>query len=203
MKQTQIEFVISAFSQRDFPRAGMPEIALAGRSNVGKSSLINKVTGKKGLAKTSAYPGKTRSVNFYRCNGAFFLVDLPGYGFAKGGSGSREWKRLVEQYFERMPALVIHLVDSRMPPTPLDIQLGAWLEHAGITRLVVATKADKLSGNQRAEELRAIIKVFSGVPVIFSSAVTGAGCREIWKRVVEAAQSQQPTRVNPESLTEP
>jgi GTP-binding protein len=113
VKQTQIEFVISAFLQRDFPRAGMPEIALAGRSNVGKSSLINKVTGKKVLAKTSGSPGKTRSVNFYRCNGAFFLVDLPGFGFAKGGSGSRDWKRLVEQYFERIPVLVIHLVDSR------------------------------------------------------------------------------------------
>jgi GTP-binding protein len=169
----------------------MPEIVMAGRSNVGKSSLINQLVGTKGLARTSATPGKTRSINFYRCNESFFLVDLPGFGFAKGKAGSREWKKLVEQYFDSRPsvALVIHLVDARMPPTDLDVQFEAWLAHLRMPRLVAATKADKLSGNQRASELRAIHEMFPDMPVIFSSAVTGVGCKEIWSRVVEATQN--------------
>ena len=163
---------------------------MAGRSNVGKSSLINKLVGVRGLARTSSTPGKTRSINFYRCNGSFFLVDLPGFGFAKGKSGSREWTRLVEQYFDGRSAvvLVVHLVDARMPPTKLDVQLAEWLGPGGIPRLVVATKADKLSGNQRTVQLRAISGVFPETPVIFSSVVTGMGCKEIWNRVVEATQ---------------
>jgi GTP-binding protein len=191
VKNNQVEFIISAFSPRDFPRAEIPEIVVAGRSNVGKSSLINRIVGVKGLARTSATPGKTRSINFYRCDGSFFLVDLPGFGFAKGKDGSREWKKLVEQYFDSRPsvALVIHLVDARMPPTDLDIQFAEWLAHLGIPRLVAATKADKLSGNQRTSELRTINGVFPDVPVIFSSAVTGIGCKEIWNRVVEATQN--------------
>ena len=191
MKKTQVEFIASAFSPRDFPRAGIPEIVLAGRSNVGKSSLINRLVGIKGLARTSAAPGKTRSINFYRCNEAFFLVDLPGFGFAHGKAGSRDWKKLVEQYFASRPAvaLVIHLIDARLPPTDLDVQFAEWLAHLGVPRLVTATKADKLSGNQRTTELREISSVFPEVPVIFSSVVTGIGCKEIWNRVVEATQN--------------
>jgi len=190
VKPTGVEFIASAFSHRDFPSASMPEIAIAGRSNVGKSSLINRLVGVKGLARTSATPGKTRSINFYRCNASFFLVDLPGFGFAKGESARREWKQLVERYFQRVPSprLVIHLVDSRMPPTKLDVQFAEWLNFLAIPRVVVATKTDKLSGNQRAAQARLISEVFSEVPVILSSAVTGAGCKEIWSRVVEAAQ---------------
>jgi GTP-binding protein len=191
VKNNQVEFVASAFSQRDFPRTEIPEIVVAGRSNVGKSSLINRLVGVKGLARTSAAPGKTRSINFYRCDGSFFLVDLPGFGFAHGKAGSREWKKLVEQYFNSRPAvaLVIHLIDARMPPTDLDVQFAEWLAHLGVPRLVTATKADKLSGNQRAVELRAISGMFPEVPVIFSSVVTGIGCKEIWNRVVEATQN--------------
>ncbi len=201
VKKTQVEFVASAFLPRDFPRTGIPEVVLAGRSNVGKSSLINRLVGVKGLARTSAAPGKTRSINFYRCDGTFFLVDLPGFGFARGRAGSREWKKLVEAYFRTRPgvALVIHLVDARMPPTDLDLQLARWLAHLGVPRLVTATKADKLSGNERAVELRVISDTFPEVPVIFSSAVTGIGCKEIWSRVVEAARNHQPARVIPES----
>ena len=189
---SQVEFVASAFSPGDFPLVEVPEIALAGRSNVGKSSLINRLTGVRGLARTSASPGKTRSINFYRCDRLFFLVDLPGFGFAKGKGGSREWKKLAEQYFERRAAvaLVIHLVDARMPPTDLDIRFAEWLHQLGIPRLVVATKSDKLSGNQRVVQLRSIRRVFPDVPVILSSAATGAGCREIWQRVVETAHNQ-------------
>lgn len=191
MKRTQVEFTVSAFSPRDFPRAEIPEIVMAGRSNVGKSSLINRLAGVKGLARTSATPGKTRSINFFRCNEVFYLVDLPGFGFAKGKAGSREWKKLVEQYFASRPtvALVVHLVDARMPPTELDVQFADWLAHLEIPRLVAATKADKLSGNQRTVSQRAISEVFPGIPVIFSSATTGFGCKEIWNRVVEATQN--------------
>lgn len=191
MKQNQVEFVASAFSRRDFPQSRIPEIALAGRSNVGKSSLINKIVGRKRIARISATPGKTRSINFYRCNGSFFLVDLPGFGYAKGRGGGRDWQKLVEQYFERQRAvsLVFHLVDARMPPTTLDVQFEEWLQQLDIPRVVVATKADKLSGNERAVQLRAICEAFPGVPVILSSAVTGMGCKEIWNRVVEATQN--------------
>lgn len=190
VKQTRAEFLSSAFTEREFPQAGIPEIVIAGRSNVGKSSLINRLVGIKGLARTSATPGKTRSINFYRCNHAFFLVDLPGFGYAKGKDGSKEWKRLVESYFTRSAgiALVIHLVDARMPPTALDIQFAKWVEHLQFPRLVIATKGDKLSGNQRATQLRSICEVFAEVPVIISSAVTGMGCKETWNRVVKAAQ---------------
>jgi GTP-binding protein len=191
VNKTPAEFVVSAFSPDDFPRAQLPEVVMAGRSNVGKSSLINRLLGVKGLARTSATPGKTRSINFYRCKDAFFMVDLPGFGFAKGKAGSREWKKLVEKYFASRPAvaLVIHLVDARMPPTDLDIQFAEWLDHLGLPRMIAATKVDKLSGNQRAVAKRAISEVFPGVPVIFSSAVTGIGCKEIWSRVVEATQN--------------
>lgn len=201
MKNTQVELVASAFLPRDFPRAEMPEIVLAGRSNVGKSSLINRLIGVKGLARTSAKPGKTRSINFYRCGSSFSLVDLPGFGFAHGRTGSREWKKLVEQYFRSRPAvaLVIHLIDARRPPTELDVQFAGWLAHLGVPRLIAATKADKLSGNQRAVELQAIAEKFPEAPVIFSSAVTGIGCKQIWDRVVEATQQHQPARVIPES----
>jgi GTP-binding protein len=201
VKPTPVEFVASVFTPRDFPPAGMPEIVMAGRSNVGKSSLINRLVGIKGLARTSAMPGKTRSVNFFRCRDSFYLVDLPGFGYAKGKSGSREWKSLVESYFgqRRTIALVLHLVDARMPPTHLDVQFAAWLQSLKLGRLVVATKADKLSGNERVAGKRAIHGVFPGTPVIFSSAVTGIGCKEIWNRVAEAAHDHETTRENPES----
>ncbi len=190
--QIQIEFVVSAYSPRDFPRAGEPEIVLAGRSNVGKSSLINKLVGMRGLARTSSTPGKTRSINFYRCGGSFFLADLPGFGYAKGKSESRQWKQLIEAYFKNRSAitLVIHLVDARLAPTALDVQFDEWLKHMKIPRLVVATKSDKLSGNQRAVQMRLIHEYFPDAPVIFASSVTGTGCKEIWNRVAEAAQYQ-------------
>ncbi len=185
------EFVISAFSERDFPREGIPEVVLAGRSNVGKSSLINRLAGNRSLARISSTPGKTQSINFYRFEKDFFLVDLPGFGYAKAGRvASRKWKRLSEQYFRDRPAilLVIQLVDARIPPTALDLELAEWLDHLNIPRLIVATKSDKLSGNQKAAQSQAISSTFGGGPVILSSAVTGVGCTEVWKRVTETVR---------------
>jgi len=197
---TQAEFVVSAVSARDFPRETLPEVAVAGRSNVGKSSLVNLLTGKN-LARISSTPGKTRVINFYRFRRAFFLADLPGFGYARVPKAeSRKWRQLVNQYFESRPAiaLVIQLVDARMNPTPLDLQFAQWLDNLGMPRLIVATKSDKLSGNERAARQHAISEAFGGEPVILSSTVTGAGSKEIWKRVAEAAQSVNPRKKSSE-----
>jgi GTP-binding protein len=185
------KFVVSAFSERDFPREGIPEVVLAGRSNVGKSSLINRLAGSKCLARTSCTPGKTQSINFYRFERSFFLVDLPGFGYAKAGeAASRKWERLIEQYFRDRPtiALVIQFVDARMSPTALDLELAEWLDYLDIPRIVVATKSDKLSGNEKVVQSRVISNAFGGGPVILSSAVTGTGCKEIWQRLTETVQ---------------
>jgi len=185
----QAEFVISAVSKDDFPHEGIPEIVFAGRSNVGKSSLINRLAGNAKLARTSSTPGKTRSINFYRLNRSLFFVDLPGYGYAKAGkSAVREWKELIELYFRTRPGvvLVVQLVDSRLPPTESDVQLSLWLERLDVPYMLVATKSDKLSNNQQRAQSRVISNLFGGQPVVMSSAKTGTGCREIWKRVLQA-----------------
>jgi GTP-binding protein len=191
VKASSAEFVVSAVSWQDLPREGFPEIALAGRSNVGKSSLINRLVGQKDLARTSSTPGKTQSINFYRINCSFFLVDLPGYGYAKAGkSASEQWKKLVEKYFRERSAiaLALHLVDARMLPTPLDFALAGWLDHLEIPHMIVATKADKLSGNEKAVQHRAISAAFQDTPVVLWSAVSGLGCKEIWQRVDEVTR---------------
>ncbi len=193
----QVEFVASAFTVRDFPRESIPEVVLAGRSNVGKSSLINRLANVKGIARTSSTPGKTRSINFYKFDRTFFLVDLPGFGYARVDKGATiEWKRLIENYFRDRSSvsLVIHLVDSRIPPTKLDMALTDWMEFLEAPRLIVATKADKLSGNKKAAQQRAISNAFGGKPVVLASAVTGIGCKEIWKRVVECVQASMTRR---------
>jgi len=186
----QADFVISAVSESDFPQEGIPEVVFAGRSNVGKSSLINRLAGNEKLARTSSTPGKTQSINFYRLNSTFFFVDLPGFGYAKAGKFAvRQWKKLIERYFlsRSVIVLVIQLVDSRMPPTSLDLQLSEWLERLNMPRMLVATKSDKLSNNRKGAQTRAISDSFGGQSVVMSSAQTGAGCQEIWKRVLQAA----------------
>jgi GTP-binding protein len=186
---TQSDFVISAVSEKDFPKEGIPEVVFSGRSNVGKSSLINRLTGNAKLARTSSTPGKTQSINFYKIERSFYFVDLPGFGYAKTGKMIiQQWKKLIEQYFINRSVIVlaIQLVDSRMPPTPLDIQLSEWLETMRVPRMVVATKSDKLSNNQKAAQLRRITDSLGGQSIIMSSAENGMGCKEIWKRVLEA-----------------
>ncbi len=189
----QAEFIACAVTNEDFPREGVPEIVLAGRSNVGKSSLINRLAGRKRIARTSSTPGKTQSINFYRFEDSFRLVDLPGYGYARARKAARhKWSRLIEQYFRARSTiqLVIHLVDARLEPTKLDLELEQWLNELGLPRLIVATKADKLSGNGRAVQQRLISAAFHGEPVIMASAVTGIGCTELWKRVVESTRGK-------------
>lgn len=194
----QAEFVISAVSKEDFPREGIPEVVFAGRSNVGKSSLINRLAGSSKLARTSSSPGKTQTINFYRINKSFFFVDLPGYGYAKAGKAAvRQWRTLIDSYFFERPTIVlaVQLVDSRIPPVKSDIQLSEWLDQLGVPRVLVATKADKLSNNEKNAQLRALSVSFEGQPVVMSSAKTGTGCKEVWQRVLQAT-AVVPTKNN-------
>lgn len=149
IKKAEIEAIAVKPSQ--YPEEGLPEIAFAGRSNVGKSSLLNLLTGRKSLAKVSGSPGKTRTINFYRVNDSFRIVDLPGYGYAKvSREVTRDWGRMMEEYLQGRPGLkkVIQLVDVRHRPSAQDVQMYEYLRHYGLDGIVVATKADKVSANQ-------------------------------------------------------
>ncbi|MGI6734495.1 MAG: ribosome biogenesis GTP-binding protein YihA/YsxC [Anaerovoracaceae bacterium] len=144
-----------------FPDLSRKEIAIAGRSNVGKSSLINMLLNRKSLAKVSGNPGKTRTINFYDVNDDFRIVDLPGYGYAKvSRSTSESWGKMIESYLSNRPNLVktIQLVDVRHVPTAQDIQMYEWMRHYGLDGLVVATKADKVSRSELAKNLSVIRK---------------------------------------------
>lgn len=149
IKDAQLEAVAVNASQ--YPGDTMPEIAFAGRSNVGKSSLLNLLTGRKSLARVSGSPGKTRTINFYKINDTFRIVDLPGYGYAKvSKSMSRDWGPMMEEYFQKRKGLkkVIQLVDIRHAPSAQDVQMYRYLRHYGLDGIVAATKADKVSRNE-------------------------------------------------------
>ncbi len=177
------------------------DVAFLGRSNVGKSSLINGLLGVRGLARTSSQPGRTQSVNFYRVNDEFYLVDLPGYGYAKVPEAvRRQWGPMVEGFLERrrnLIVLAIVLVDARHEVTAKDKQMVEWLEDKEIPYVVVATKADKLSGNARSVSERRMRAAFGESPVgsepIMMSPRTGMGIRKLWGCLDEAL-SQSPGR---------
>ena len=190
MKISSAEFIKSAFSERDWPRDSLPEIAFMGRSNVGKSSLINSLLGVKGLARTSSTPGRTQSLNFFRINKQFSFVDLPGFGYARVPKTVRaSWGELVTSYLAKRTQLVlsIQIVDSRHDPTKLDLQLHDWLKHSAKPRLIVATKSDKLSNNGLRESLSRIQRVFSEDVVIYSSK-TGRGRDDVWQTIGKALE---------------
>ena len=156
---TKAELEAVAVKASQYPPEDLPEIAFAGRSNVGKSSLLNLITGRKSLAKVSGNPGKTRTINFYRCNDEFRIVDLPGYGFAKVSKGeSEKWGAMIEGYLENRKTLrkVVQLVDIRHKPSAQDVQMYEYLKYYGLDGIVAATKADKVSSNERAKNLRMI-----------------------------------------------
>jgi GTP-binding protein len=160
-----------------------PEIAFLGRSNVGKSSLINSLLQRKGLARTSNTPGRTQSINFFLINDAFYFADLPGYGFAKVSKAMRaDWGTMAEEYLSERDQLVlcVQLIDSRHEPTALDVQLNEWLEHHGRPHLVVATKADKLSKNELQKSLRSARSVLVGADLIEYSSQSGRGRDLVW-----------------------
>jgi GTP-binding protein len=204
MKIRSAEFLTSAFDERGFPRDDLKEIAFLGRSNVGKSSLINSLLGVKGLARTSNTPGRTQSINFFLINRNFRFVDLPGYGYARVPKQMREsWAQLVTSYLAKRRQLVlsIHLVDSRHEPTPLDLQLREWLIAEAKPFLTVATKSDKLSNNELHRNLARIRQVFGVVKesgandangeVVAYSAETGRGRERVWHFIEEVLQVSQ------------
>ena len=161
-----------------------------GRSNVGKSSLINSLTGQKKLAFASGSPGRTRTVNFYRVDDAFYLVDLPGYGYAKASRElARDWQSLIERYLKTRETLKLCCLarDSRRGWMESDLSLKRWLERHGRQYLVVATKADKLNQSQQDRGIHAIRQ--GGVEPLFFSAVTGRGVRELWQAITTALQT--------------
>ena len=189
MKVTEAELVISAVKPDQYPGGNLPEIALAGRSNVGKSSFINKMINRKNLARTSQKPGKTQTLNFYLINNAFFFVDVPGYGYAKVSKKERQaWGRMIETYLlQREPLrVVILLVDIRHPPTKDDVLMYQWLKHYNIPVIVVATKADKIPKGKQQKHLKQV-KMTLGLatddPLLPFSAETGEGKEAVWKTI--------------------
>lgn len=186
MKVSSARFVTSAFKPADFPSDQLTEIAFIGRSNVGKSRLLNTLVSFKGLARISSSPGRTQSINFFLVSGRHYFVDLPGYGYAKVPRRIRDtWQQMVESYLARRPQLklVLLLVDCRIAPTSDDILMKEWLDHYGIHHIIVLTKADKLSRNQLNRSIqRAQTELGIGQLVPFS-AVTGLGKKVILDKI--------------------
>ena len=185
---------ITVGNSRQFPRDPRPEVALSGRSNVGKSSLINTLLGRKSLARVSSSPGKTITINYYDIDKKLYLVDLPGYGYAKRSQESkRGWSSLTEDYFVKNPSsdaikLVIQLIDIRTGPTDDDIMMINFLIDNDVDFLVVATKTDKLSKTQLANALDKLQKEYfdgTGIEIIPFSSVSRVGKEEVWKKIID------------------
>jgi GTP-binding protein len=193
MRITAAEFVTSAVTPAQYPTDFGPEVAFVGRSNVGKSSLINTLLNRRGLAKTSSTPGKTRTINFFRINGKLGFVDLPGYGFAQVSRAERAtWGPMVGQFFQMRQELqgVVQLIDVRHAPTAEDQRTRDWLLQWQRPLLVVATKVDKISRSQRPSHLKQIAETLNleaEAPVIVFSAQTGEGKERIWSWINEVA----------------
>ncbi|MRH42945.1 YihA family ribosome biogenesis GTP-binding protein [Aquibacillus halophilus] len=190
MKVTSAEIVISAVSQKQYPNDPLlPEIALAGRSNVGKSSFINKMINRKNLARTSSKPGKTQTLNFYKINDVFYFVDVPGYGYAKVSKKEREaWGKMLEEYFverKNLKAAAL-IVDIRHDPTADDITMYNFFKHYELPVVVIATKLDKVAKNKRESHMRRTMKVLEledGDVVIPFSSETAEGKEKAWKAI--------------------
>ena len=189
------DIALTAGAQKQFPRDPRPQIALSGRSNVGKSSLINTLLGRKSLARVSSAPGKTITINFYNVDKKIYLVDLPGYGYAKRSKDSKKvWSTLTEDYFVKNPSadalkLVIQLIDIRTGPTDDDILMINWMIDMGVPFLVVATKTDKLSKKQLSEAIESIHNNYfngTGIEILPFSSVTREGKDELWKKIFDA-----------------
>ncbi len=195
MKLGQVEFLRGAASLGQLPRGGLPEIALAGRSNVGKSSLLNRIANRKNLARTSRTPGKTRELNLFVVERKFVLVDLPGYGFAKVSKQEKaQWSRLIETYLNEREELagIVHLVDARHKPSAEDVQMHEWIKHFNVSALIAATKADKISKDKRRRSVRTIEEALepdSETPVVLFSAQSGEGSREVVRWIWDVAEA--------------
>lgn len=187
MKVTSSDIVISAVKREQYPDTTIPEFALAGRSNVGKSSFINKMLNRRGLARISSKPGKTQTLNFYLINEILHFVDVPGYGYAKVSKSEREaWGRMIETYFttrEQLRAVVL-IVDLRHPPTADDCMMYDFLKHYEIPCVIIATKADKIPKGKWQKHLKVTKETLDIHPhdhIILFSSETGLGKDEAWK----------------------
>ena len=195
-------FLTSAADERHFPAPVLPEVAFLGRSNVGKSSLINALVGKK-LAKTSSIPGRTRTINFYELRWPgkprpqLLFTDLPGYGYAKLSRAlAAEWSKFIDPYLEKRPtlALCLVLIDANVPPQERDVELLRFLESAGRAYRVVATKADKLSGNELTNALKILREGLGTEQLIPFSSKTGEGRDQLWEAIRQiTAEPLEPT----------
>lgn len=192
MKITSAEFVKSAFNKSHWLDDGRPEIAFLGRSNVGKSSVINSLLLRKGLARTSNTPGRTQSINFFLINENFYFADLPGYGYARVSKTMRnDWGKMAEEYLaERSElSLCVQLIDARHEPSALDKQLNEWLLFNKRPHIAVATKADKLSKNELQKSLKTAQKVFADTRIIVYSSQTGMGRDDLWSEINRAVHN--------------
>lgn len=189
MKVHNVEMIMSAVRPEQYPDEGYPEFALAGRSNVGKSSFINRMIGRKSLARTSSKPGKTQTLNFYKIEEQLFFVDVPGYGYAKVSKSEREaWGQMIEQYLTGREVLraVIQIIDVRHPPTADDRLMYNFLVHYEIPAIVIATKADKIPRgkvNKHLKTVRDQLDMRKGDPLILFSSEKGTGMEQAWKEI--------------------
>ncbi|EFH06096.1 ribosome biogenesis GTP-binding protein YsxC [Clostridioides difficile NAP08] len=190
MKIRSSEITMSAVNKSQYPAEGIPEIALAGRSNVGKSSIINTLLNRRNFARTSQTPGKTRTINFYLINNEFYFVDLPGYGYAKIAKSEKEkWGGIMERYLESRQELcsIFLLVDIRHEPTADDKLMYEWIKHFGYNCVVIATKADKISRGQYQKHISIIrkkLQMESSEKVIPVSSLKKTGVEELWEEIV-------------------
>ncbi|SOC36443.1 ribosome biogenesis GTP-binding protein YihA/YsxC [Ureibacillus acetophenoni] len=189
MKVNNVEMVISAVKPEQYPIDDLPEFALAGRSNVGKSSFINKMIGRKALARTSSKPGKTQTLNFYKIEEQLFFVDVPGYGYAKVSKKDREaWGQMIERYITARNVLraVVLIVDLRHPPTNDDCMMYDFLKHYNIPTIVIATKADKIpkgKWDKHKKVVKDTLDMDSSDPLIVFSSETGLGFDQTWNEI--------------------
>lgn len=189
MKVHNVEMVISAVRPDQYPEDGLPEFALAGRSNVGKSSFINRMIGRKALARISSKPGKTQTLNFYKIEEQLFFVDVPGYGYAKVSKTEREaWGKMIERYFTGRQELkaVIQIIDLRHPPTADDRMMYDFLKHYNIPCIIIATKADKIpkgKWDKHKKIVKETLEMEKSDPLIVFSSETGLGFEEAWKTI--------------------
>ena len=194
MNVNNVELVISAVRPAQYPDDGLPEFALAGRSNVGKSSFINKMIGRKSMARISSKPGKTQTLNFYKIEEKLFYVDVPGYGYAKVSKSEREaWGKMIERYITGREELraVIQIVDLRHPPSKDDIAMYEFMKHFEIPCIVIATKADKIpkgKWDKHRKIVREGLGMQKGDPLIVFSSETGLGKDVAWQEIERRMQ---------------
>lgn len=193
----KVEFILSAASEKQFVRDGMPQLAFAGRSNVGKSSVINRLVNRKNFARVGASPGKTSQINYFKIDGKLYLVDLPGYGYAKVSKTERDrWGKLMESYFAdpELMTLGVMIVDSRHKPTADDCTMAQWYREAGCPFVVVANKLDKLKKSQVEPNLQVIretLELGEGDAVIPFSAEKGTGRQELVSAILASVEGRK------------